>query len=161
MNRRTFTATSTTLAVTTGLVRSASAQTASPFKLNYAPGFRHFKNSAGTNPLDQIKFMHDNGFRAIQNRTREALSDHALQFTATITDVRMKSAGVYQVSFKELNDGRLNKNKHAHLRIQPARSINLKMNAKTARNIHPGQKITVRAKAKLSTSTLNILKLRI
>ena len=69
MNRRTFSAATTALAATgaAGLVRSASAQGAPPFKLNYAPGFRHFVNSAGKDPIDQIKFMHDQGFRGIED----------------------------------------------------------------------------------------------
>lgn len=69
MNRRTFA--TTTAAATAigavGLAPSAFAQDAPPFRLNYAPGFRHFKNSAGPDPIDQIKFMHDNGFRAIED----------------------------------------------------------------------------------------------
>ena len=38
-----------------------------PFKLNYAPGFRHFKNLAGEDPVDQLRFMHEHGFRAIED----------------------------------------------------------------------------------------------
>jgi len=69
MNRRTFATTTTALAAAgaAGLARSAQAQGAPPFRLNYAPGFRHFQNSAGKDPLDQIKFMHDNGFRGIED----------------------------------------------------------------------------------------------
>ncbi len=50
-----------------GLATTASAQATAPFKLNYAPHVGQFKNSAGADPLDQIKFMHDNGFRAIED----------------------------------------------------------------------------------------------
>lgn len=69
MNRRSFATKSTAFAAVgaAGLARSASALGAPPFKLNYAPGFRHFQNSAGKDPIDQIKFMHDNGFRAIED----------------------------------------------------------------------------------------------
>jgi hydroxypyruvate isomerase len=35
-----------------------------PFKLKYAPGLGMFKNHAGNNPVDQLKFMADRGFRA-------------------------------------------------------------------------------------------------
>lgn len=68
MDRRSFGAAATVLAAA-GITTSAKAAPASspPFKLNYAPGFRHFKNSAGPDPIDQIKFMHDNGFRAIED----------------------------------------------------------------------------------------------
>ena len=50
-----------------GAARAAAPESAAPFKLKYAPGFRHFKHSAGPNPIDQLKFMHDHGFRAIED----------------------------------------------------------------------------------------------
>jgi hydroxypyruvate isomerase len=37
------------------------------FKLNYAPHQGMFKSHAGENFIDQIKFMHDQGFRAIED----------------------------------------------------------------------------------------------
>ena len=38
-----------------------------PFRLNYAPHDGMFKNHAGADFVDQIKFMHDQGFRAIED----------------------------------------------------------------------------------------------
>lgn len=38
-----------------------------PFKLNYAPHEGMFANHAGKNFIDQIRFMHDQGFRAIED----------------------------------------------------------------------------------------------
>lgn len=69
MNRRLFGMSSATLAAgsMTGLATYAKETAAPPFKLKYAPGFRHFPNSAGNDPLDQIQFMYDNGFRAIED----------------------------------------------------------------------------------------------
>jgi hydroxypyruvate isomerase len=51
---------------------TAAAQTNKPadgkvFNLNYAPHDGMFKNSAGSNVLDQIKFMYDQGFRAFED----------------------------------------------------------------------------------------------
>src|SRR3989337_4090225 len=37
------------------------------FKLNYAPHDGMFANHAGKDFVDQIKFMHDQGFRAIED----------------------------------------------------------------------------------------------
>jgi len=37
------------------------------FSLNYAPHFGMFSNHSGKDVLDQIKFMHDQGFRAIED----------------------------------------------------------------------------------------------
>ena len=58
----------------TGLTAAVSASTsqsngiaAEKFKLNYAPHAGMFKNSAGDNFIDQIKFMADQGFTAIED----------------------------------------------------------------------------------------------
>jgi hydroxypyruvate isomerase len=36
-----------------------------PFRLKYAPSLGMFRENAGQDPIDNIKFCHDNGFRAI------------------------------------------------------------------------------------------------
>jgi hypothetical protein len=100
--------------------------------------------------LDREEIVKD-----IQRRAQEAFSDYALQFTFTLKDIRRKSDGVYLVSFSDLQDGGLNKNTIAHLKIVSGGSITLKMDAETARNIRPGQKVTVRAKAALSLGILH------
>ncbi|KOH44374.1 hydroxypyruvate isomerase family protein [Sunxiuqinia dokdonensis] len=54
--------------LTAGLSASASTQQTSnsaKFKLKYAPGLGTFNEMAGNDPIDQIKFMNDQGFRAI------------------------------------------------------------------------------------------------
>ena len=40
---------------------------AEPFNLNYAPHFGMFENHAGEDLIDQIKFMADQGFRALED----------------------------------------------------------------------------------------------
>jgi hydroxypyruvate isomerase len=58
----------------TGISGSFAAAAANPdaqmsnkakFNLKYAPNFGTFREHAGNDPIDQIKFMHDQGFRAI------------------------------------------------------------------------------------------------
>ena len=44
-----------------GVDSSNSAQ----FRLKYAPSFGTFREHAGNDPIDQIRFIHDQGFRAI------------------------------------------------------------------------------------------------
>ncbi|MEA5138340.1 hydroxypyruvate isomerase family protein [Arcicella rigui] len=45
-----------------------SNTTAQPaFKLKYAPHFGMFENSAGKDEIDQLKFMHEMGFRALED----------------------------------------------------------------------------------------------
>jgi hydroxypyruvate isomerase len=45
--------------------RPAPVQPAAPFKLKYAPPLGMFEGNAGKDPLDQIRFMADRGFRAL------------------------------------------------------------------------------------------------
>ena len=63
--------TASALAVGKSLAATTSQKTFSPaektFKLNYAPHQGMFKNHAGESFIDQIKFMHDQGFRAIED----------------------------------------------------------------------------------------------
>lgn len=45
-------------------VFASSTPTAEPFKLKYAPHFGMFRHHAGDDPVDQLKFAADEGFRA-------------------------------------------------------------------------------------------------
>lgn len=38
-----------------------------PYKMNFAPHFGMFKNHAGVDEIDQLKFMHDMGFRSLED----------------------------------------------------------------------------------------------
>lgn len=52
------------------LVSAATARSTfagKPFNLNYAPHAGMFNNLGGNNFIDQIKFMHDEGFRSIED----------------------------------------------------------------------------------------------
>ena len=44
-----------------------SALAGKTFNLDYAPHQGMFKNNAGDSFLDQIRFMHDQGFRSIED----------------------------------------------------------------------------------------------
>ncbi len=71
MDRRSFLAAGAAAAVTAGITSNAAAEdtpkksNAAKFKLKYAPSFGMFRQHAGNDPIDQIKFMADQGFRAI------------------------------------------------------------------------------------------------
>ena len=73
MTRREFTksAISTAAVGFTGALSaeaaSAGAGDAAPFKLKYAPNFRQFRHHAGEDPVEVIRFMHAQGFRAIED----------------------------------------------------------------------------------------------
>ncbi len=70
MDRRSFLGSSL---LTSALVSAGSAAAFgeagkpenNPFKLRYAPALGQFKHHAGEDPIDQIKFIHEQGFRAI------------------------------------------------------------------------------------------------
>lgn len=55
----------------TGMMSTSASETivsnAAKFKLKYAPHFGMFKNSAGEDLIDQIKFMADQGFTAFED----------------------------------------------------------------------------------------------
>ena len=69
MDRRSFLAaglaSGAALAARPGLPQAPPAQT--PFRLLYAPHFGLFAEHAGKDPVDQVKFMHDQGFRALED----------------------------------------------------------------------------------------------
>lgn len=71
MQRRNFVKSALTATAGFGLT-SAQAMNFLPnekhnFKLNYAPHFGMFSNNAGKDPIDQLKFMADNGFMALED----------------------------------------------------------------------------------------------
>lgn len=73
MNRRDFLTTTAASAATlaaSNLVSAREAQAAEPkhkFQLKYAPHFGMFANNAGSDPIDQLKFMADQGFTALED----------------------------------------------------------------------------------------------
>ncbi len=64
--RRSFLQKTTAAALLAGLPSGSLSNTAK-FKLNYAPHFGMFKHSAGEPLIDQLKFMADQGFTAMED----------------------------------------------------------------------------------------------
>ena len=76
---------------------SKSALAGKPFKMNYAPHDGMFSAHAGKNFVDQIKFMHDQGFRAIEdNGMLKRSKEEQNQIAATLSDLGM-TMGVFVV----------------------------------------------------------------
>lgn len=70
MDRRTFVGTTTAAALATTTRRgtaAASPRAGEPFTLDFAPHLGMFRNSAGDDPIDQLRFMADQGFRAFED----------------------------------------------------------------------------------------------
>jgi hydroxypyruvate isomerase len=59
--------TNNALASETNRVSKASSLAQAPYKMNYAPHFGMFKNHAGADEIDQLKFMYDMGFRSLED----------------------------------------------------------------------------------------------
>lgn len=59
--------TSAVQAATVGNLRSTGVAAKNKFKLDYAPHLGMFENSAGKDPIDQLKFMADQGFTAFED----------------------------------------------------------------------------------------------
>ncbi|MEY4538310.1 MAG: hypothetical protein RLZZ306_67 [Bacteroidota bacterium] len=69
------------------------------FKLKYAPHFGMFENSAGKDEIDQLKFMHEMGFRALEDNGMMGKTP-ALQSKIGETMAKLgMSMGVFVVSF--------------------------------------------------------------
>ena len=62
-------ASATTLVRDAATLNLKSAAQQRHFKLDYAPHFGMFRNSAGEEILDQIRFMHDQGFRSLEDNS--------------------------------------------------------------------------------------------
>ena len=48
-------------------MENSTRATGKTFNMNYAPHHGHFANHAGENLVDEIAFMHEQGFRAIED----------------------------------------------------------------------------------------------
>lgn len=48
-------------------IESRPAAAGEPFRLDYAPHFGMFRHHAGDDLLDQLRFMHDEGFRSLED----------------------------------------------------------------------------------------------
>ena len=53
------------IAISSVAPKAKAAETPGKFKLKYAPNLGMFREHAGRDPIDNIKFMSDQGFRAI------------------------------------------------------------------------------------------------
>lgn len=78
MNRRNFAQLVGGSFLTAGMANKGLASTSldmnlssimaeAPYKMKYAPHFGMFKNHAGADEIDQLKFMYDMGFRALED----------------------------------------------------------------------------------------------
>ncbi len=106
MNRRNFLSKSVLAAGASTLATPATFATETPktsaapkFKMLYAPHFGMFENSAGKDLFDQLKFMADNGFMALEdNGMMGRTTETQKKVGETMAKLGMKM-GVFVVSF--------------------------------------------------------------
>jgi hydroxypyruvate isomerase len=67
MNRRDFASLLGASLMLPTVSKASSLAREKPFDLHYAPHFGMFKNHAGPNELDQLQFMYDQGFTALED----------------------------------------------------------------------------------------------
>jgi len=97
MNRRHFIAAGlaggtilTPLAGSAVAAEESAAPAATPFKLKYAPSLGMFKELAGADLYDQIRFMHDQGFRAVfDNGLMKKPADQQEKIAALLNELNM------------------------------------------------------------------------
>lgn len=103
MNRRTFVKKTAAVSAMTGLAASSSMAfsqaLAKPepyeFKLKYAPHFGMFKHSAGDDLIDQVNFMADQGFRAMEDNGMKGRTKEMQEKIAKTMQKRGMEMGVF------------------------------------------------------------------
>ncbi|MEY4954438.1 MAG: hypothetical protein RI981_523 [Bacteroidota bacterium] len=98
MNRRSFSQLMTGGVLSTQMLKAGSAN-ANIFSLNYAPHFGMFEQHAGKDYIDQLKFMHEMGFRALEdNEMMEKPVEVQEKIGATLGRLGM-DMGVFVIKF--------------------------------------------------------------
>lgn len=122
-----------TAALATGSSKETVAE--KPFNLDYAPHAGMFRNSAGDDFLEQIRFMHDQGFRSIedngmmgrdtamQTRIGELLAKLNMRMGVFVVDKGGNGANTLAAGKKEHLDIFLNGCKRA---VEVAKRVNAK-----------------------------------
>lgn len=125
----------------TGLVSgsSASPRTDSTvqnnFKLNYAPHFGMFQNHAGSDPVDQLKFMAERGFTALEDngmKGRDVAMQKKIAEQMEKLDMQMGVFVAHEIYWQEPNltsgDEELREEFLEHIResVEVAKRVNAK-----------------------------------
>ncbi|MCK4921459.1 MAG: TIM barrel protein [Bacteroidales bacterium] len=110
MNRRKFLLNASLAAGSAGLMgfnnasASVNKSAANGFQLLYAPHFGMFKNSAGADLVDQLNFIHERGFRAMEDNSmkKRSLADQErVAKTMSKLDMKMGVFVAHTIDWKE------------------------------------------------------------
>jgi hydroxypyruvate isomerase len=94
------------IAVASDRSRSTKRDAGSTFNLNYAPHLGMFREHAGTDPIDQLNFMADEGFRAFEDngmKGRELTVQEAMAQTMANRGIQMGVFVAHTIFWKEPN----------------------------------------------------------
>lgn len=77
-----------------------------PFRMKYAPHLGMFKNLAGDDPVDQLNFMADMGFRAFEDngmKGRETATQEKMAATMQARDIQMGVFVAHEIAWDKPN----------------------------------------------------------
>ena len=83
-----------------------TARNGDPFQLNYAPHLGMFRHHAGSDPVDQLNFMADEGFRTFEDngmKGREVQVQEAMARTMANRDIQMGVFVAHTIFWREPN----------------------------------------------------------
>ena len=111
MNRRNFTklVSASSLGVISGssvLADTDQSNLKAPFKLNYAPHLGMFSHHAGNDPIDQLNFMADQGFRAFEDndmRNRDVVLQKKIAETMIRRNLKMGVFVAHKIYWQKPN----------------------------------------------------------
>jgi hydroxypyruvate isomerase len=92
------------LAQTAGV--GAATRHGEPFQCDYAPHFGMFRQSAGEDLVDQLQFMHDQGFRSLEDngmKGRSVADQERIATQMANTDMRMGVFVAHTIYWREPN----------------------------------------------------------
>lgn len=128
--------------ITPKVFAESTASAGEPFKLKYAPHFGMFRNHAGDDPIDQLKFAADEGFRAWEDNGMKGRSPQDQEkIGKTMADLGM-TMGVFVANDIDWTNPTLTTGKQEHIdkfvqNIKDSVAVAKRVNAKWA-TVVPG-----------------------
>ena len=108
MRRRDFVKTAAAAGAATmvpaGSLQGSNDQPAEPFTMDFAPHFGMFRHSAGDDPIDQLRFMAEQGFRSLEDNGmggRSVAEQERIATEMTRLDMRMGVFVAHEIHWSE------------------------------------------------------------
>ena len=145
MNRRNFVRNTVLAGAALGTTQTFFGKSSAPkakFNMKYAPHLGMFKNSAGDNPIDQLKFMADQGFTAFEDngmKNRDVELQKKMAKTMEELDMDMGVFVAHKIYWKEpsLTSGKEDKRDEFLSNIRESVEVAKRVNA-TWMTVVPG-----------------------